>query len=36
MSILKEYAEKFGIEKVKNNMGKTRITREGSIIFPNG
>lgn len=36
MELLKEYAVKFGVEWVKNDMGEYRKTRYNSIIFPNG
>ena len=36
MEMLKEYSEKFGIEKVVNDMNETRYTRPTSIVFPNG
>ena len=36
MEILKEYTEKFGIKEVINDCGEYRLTREDSIVFPNG
>jgi hypothetical protein len=36
MKFLEEYAKKYGIPSVVNNMGETRQTRENSIVFPNG
>ena len=34
--LAKDYAKKYGLEKVENDMGETRRTRYGSIVFPNG
>ena len=36
MELLKEYAKKYGLKKVINEMGETRTTNENSIVFPNG
>lgn len=36
MKMLAEYAEKYGVEEVINDMGEHRHTRENSIVFPNG
>ena len=36
MKLLKEYAEKYGVNEVINDMGEHRKTRERSIVFPNG
>lgn len=36
MELLKEYAVKYGINEVVNSMGQDRMTRETSIVFPNG
>lgn len=36
MKMLKEYSEKFGIEKVVNDMNEIRHTKPTSIAFPNG
>ena len=35
MEKLKAYAEKYGVKEVKTAYG-TRVTRQGSIVFPNG
>ena len=36
MEMLKEYVQKFGIAEIINDMGERRITKENSIVFPNG
>lgn len=36
MKMLKEYAKKFGVKEVVNDMGEKRNTKETSIVFPNG
>ena len=35
MEKLKAYSEKYGVKEATTSYG-TRVTREGSIIFPNG
>lgn len=36
MDIREEYAEKYGVKEVINDMSEHRRTRKNSIVFPNG
>ena len=36
MDIREEYAEKYGIKEVVNDMDEHRKTRKNSVVFPNG
>ena len=36
MKFLEEYAKKYGVPSVVNEMEETRYTKPNSIIFPNG
>lgn len=36
MDIREEYAEKYGVKEVINDIGEHRRTRKNSVVFPNG